>query len=1640
MTFAKVGENANSLLNIYDSLNKLYTSGKEYSDVINDLKKATDELSPSQAALSLAMANVNEHIARRVLEQRGLSKELITQTMETYKTAAADQALAKAEGVAAGSTDILTAALDRARMSLKNIGTAIKLHPVVAAFMAVAAAIGVATYAYQKHKKAQEEALNKAKEELSVYNSNLKSIEDYSDKYKKLHKALVDAKGDEEKTYSVKKDLLELQEELNSSFGEAYGKVSLLTDAYQDQTDVLKSLNKELASQVLNDIGEKEIKEITKQMTEPKRYNISDQFILTDSNRGKALKKIAEKYFEQGVKIEDTTMDDIETFTIVINANPRDAYKTISQFMTDVRDEAMALGNEHLFDGTLEISKKSYDKTKTILDDVGDTYNQILTAQIAKNDTLSGQYEEAIQAVNDYNDAVLKSADPYNDRNVERAYDHLNKIKSGIQENEKEWGKYSIIIDGVFDKADTSLIEFSKKIKNNEWNIGTLVNGIKAQELTDIDLEARVDSGTAGVEFDALAQKAKYYGIEIKDLILLLKQLKIVQSDVKNSVKDTVYSESKMISAVNGLADGFESLDKIYASIKGKDPFDYTLLDDKKFNDTFSGLGDSYTSFVKTLASSPKDIDACQSAFNELVTEWLNSSDVIDGLSDNTKQLTIDMLYNMGVSNAEEAVTDILADKNATLAAQKEYCAATGKELADSTEDEVIAFLAESDASDTAKQHLALLRLAKIECNDTGIVTDGDIDNLINLAAAAKVAENAVKNAKAAQNAKNESGVVRSAGAENAINNSIFDNLHDEIEEELKTPWDFNYSGGKASNKSSGSGKSKKDPTQFDWMERRLAIIDSQVDKLKDKIDILVGYKGKNATTDTAIDLLIEKMSILQKMHDKYMEEAGKIGLSQEYIDKIQNGSIEIETIGDEKLATQIKNFQDLFEKAENCTNQITETTKAVHDLNISKLENIKNQFDQTIDIQNQLIDTEKQLLDIREKSGETIYSDDYISLAGKQLNLVHANVDAYNALSAEMDKLNLQKGSEEWKTYNDQLQNYKNNMLSAADAVEQYKDAMTELVYKDLNDFKSAMDSVNGTISTMSNLIGSTNLVDEFGKLTERGLAQVALYAHQLANAKQEAAEYDEAIKSLDDALDSGLITQDEYNSRLHEYTSAQESAVQASKEARDAMIALAKEGIQAEIDAKRKLVDETIAALEAEQDLHDYQNSINEKQDNISKLQRQIAALGNSTNRDDIAQRLKLQSELAAAQKDLYETQYDHEIEQRKQALEDEYDAFEESKQKESDELDTNLDAQNAAIEKYLSEVKKNYSTVYGVLTQYGDEYSLTAIDDLTKPWESGSDAANLCADAISNAVANINYEIESINTSPLWDLVEALNSIGEYGYGGNASANSFDDITGTGKWQKGKGGKWWYGEEYRDDGNYNYASGGIYTINGKQYGFDDDGYMITGWNDNDGQWRYFEPDNGQMVKSTWREDRNGNSYYLDKNGVMAANCAVKAKDGNDYYYVNEDGMWDGQSLSHEEVKRRGLTVAYKMGTRNARKGFNLMDENGIGSEAIITDQGVLRQFEGGETVFDDSKVKKLWEFACDPTKFMSNLNGMKTVNYDLSKIHPAQNLVIDSPLIQIDGTGMSPQEVAAMINNEVQKVPKRVVEQIRYARLGK
>ena len=1257
-----------------------------------------------------------------------------------------------------------------------------------------------------------------------------------------------------------------------------------------------------------------------------------------------------------------------------------------------------------------------------------DDYKNLLNESNAINDALESVKNSLTDSITSF-DEFENSLDPKKDKEY---IDALKEISEGFQ---KLFGDSSNATE-AFDKL---------------WNDSSFSSA--KREITELASAGKLTPETleSNEEYKKLLTETGKTADEVCNHIQSL-----VDAEQKTGNIDISkpFTKSEMISEINGLSEGFEELDKIMSSIIDKDKaFDFSLLDDKKFKENFQDYTTEYNNFINTVTKNPKDIKACQSAFDDLATAYIYNSNVMKGLSEDTADVAAQYLKLMGVSNSAEVIA-------AGLAKEHVDAALASKDLSNATYEEIEALANETEATDAGQRAFKIYAAQKLLAQD-GFDVSGDITALANIVNSLGIATTAwvtYYRAKRELDAINASSTGNyytdrngnyltekngkyylDSGAEyrgQKINHIIDDGykkrlqnqaardnkkLFDDLTEQAKVTVK-ETGGNKTANTGASNAKSSKDsekaPTTFDWMERKLTILDKQTSTLQDKIDNLVGYKAKNQVTDTVLDLLGDKLTTLEKMSARYQEQLNSIDLPEEWIEKIQSGSYDIDSLDsdkDKKLIKKIQDYQTWYDKIQDCKDKIDETTKSIKEMNLSKLDNIIDQFDQTRDILSQIIDTEKDLLDLREQQGEKISANDYISLANKQYEATKQNIEEYNRLSAEMSKLNLEHGSEEWKKYNDQLQDLKDNMIAAADAVESYKDAMTELVYKDLDDYKSKLDSLNGTISTMSGLIGDTNLVDDNGELTDRGLAQLALYAQQLSNAKHEAAEYDNAIDSLNDALRTGLITQDEYNSMLYEYKSAQESAVSSLKDARDSILALVKDGIQAEINAKKELIDQTKAELEAEQDLHDYQESIADKQSNIAKLQRQIAALSGSTDRKDIAQKLKLQSDLAEAQKDLYDTQYDHELDERKKALDDEYNTFEESKQKEMEELETDLDKQEAAISKYLDKVKKDHSTAYDVLKQYGENYNLTATDDLTEPWESASSAADTCSDAIGNVTANIQYQINSLDFSSLYELINLLNTIKGLGYGdGDAINSQWEDISGTGTWHKSTAsGRWWYGAD--ED---NYASDGIYTIDGKQYGFNSKGQMVTGWRNDigdDGTWKYFEPSNGQMVRSEWRKSKDGTWYYLDHNGDMATDMAVKAKDGNGYYYVDNDGKWDGTTLSSEGVNRLKYKIGYKNGTNNATRGYHPVFEDG--SEIITLKDGtVLYPFEGGETVLDHAKTEKFMNSL--RTTMPRFTDGFKNSTLDNVKVKD----VVQTINIQMPIGGVLDEAAARVLSKEL------------------
>ena len=366
------------------------------------------------------------------------------------------------------------------------------------------------------------------------------------------------------------------------------------------------------------------------------------------------------------------------------------------------------------------------------------------------------------------------------------------------------------------------------------------------------------------------------------------------QEDLNAALKKT--PEGKQIAAINEMSTGFEKIDKIMKDVKDKGTFDYSNLADTNFTKAFSGM-DSYDNFIKTISTYPSDLGKCQDAFNDLVTDFLNSSGIIDNLTDDTADLTTAMLSNMGVSNAEELVTEALAAKHAQLAAQKYIDANASNDLQDATLAEYVQFLNEASGADVSQTALAQLELQKIAVNKVKIDTASDIDQIIAMAnAAGASAESLLK----LQRAKSILGQVEAgtldmdvpgnnlleAYANNTVNqieSGMFDFDFQELDPEKfkKAVYDGGVKSNTPSKGSSGS-KGAKENSTIDWIKRSAELLERESTRLQTAIDdTWQAYTGlSQADIERVQELFNMNLAPNSDEANELLDYADKLGVS----------------------------------------------------------------------------------------------------------------------------------------------------------------------------------------------------------------------------------------------------------------------------------------------------------------------------------------------------------------------------------------------------------------------------------------------------------------------------------------------------------------------------------------------------------------------------------------------------------------------------------------------------------------------------------------------------------------------------------------------------------------------------------------
>lgn len=912
--------NLNKFKNALDIVGKTRVSTRNFDRLLS----LTSGLSMSQLKLVVSSKALTQVQRKQLLMAAGLSAEESELQLKNWNLIRSNT------GLTASTTSLKNA--------FSGLWTMMKANPIAVVTTVLTAGMAI----WQKYKQSIEEAVSSASEASDTYKNQSQTIEEMVSKYQNLQKQLLDAKGDEEKTVSVKEQLLELQKQLNGQFGDEYGKLNLVTDAYKDQTNAIKAYNKEAANTLLND-NRKGIEEATKQMTENKTYSLGTMDGLIDADELPIREKIKQIAKDNNIDFSHNGFE----FT----GNAEDAQKAINAFMNSLKELQKQSGNTSdtmsgIFDGLLDSSGEALSKANNITSKYKEIYQQAQLAEIATDDKLSFEYDIMTEAVEKYNNAISNSKNPYDDKDVESAYENLQKIKQEIFDN-SEWKKYKDIIDQTFDDADTKSYSFYIALKNNKNGVNDLANQLKGLTVTDV--KSMIDDGNNGDAFDKINEKASKFGLSAEDVISILQQLGIIienvesktdtattalvsfdeawlnlkntdDSDLKGAADDlldlanagqltgnaleglaggqqlmneTGLSAEALAQKINGLVNASTQLSSMSTQISKMSD----MLADKK-NGTVASASDlagfdvsvrgleSWDKFEEVMGSSESSMDQCQKAANALATEWVNDGNFLANLTDENKQYYITQLEDMGVKNAEQIVTEALTKKEEELRFEKLLSADASTDLQNATVADILKLKNLGDITEQEKEKLSAFTLEKQYCNKTTIVTDADCQNIYTLAKMAGAGTEAL-NKLAALKQRLSDNPIMSNEMRNNINNAVQDIVNGVITSagaKLDIPQVKVNPSGSSSYKppKESKSKTKSDAAEvFDFIEIKLNNLTDKASKAKDKIDDLLTFGQKKNQTKKAIEATTKAITAQEKAYKKYMSYANKAAKKQ---------------------------------------------------------------------------------------------------------------------------------------------------------------------------------------------------------------------------------------------------------------------------------------------------------------------------------------------------------------------------------------------------------------------------------------------------------------------------------------------------------------------------------------------------------------------------------------------------------------------------------------------------------------------------------------------------------------------------------------------------------------------------------------
>lgn len=550
-----------------------------------------------------------------------------------------------------------------------------------------------------------------------------------------------------------------------------------------------------------------------------------------------------------------------------------------------------------------------------------------------------------------------------NNVDFDKQIDKLSKRRERLQ---KEYEKYK------------KLYHYQQKVEQQIKNAETLSSSWEGLDTTDNDeLKSLKSDLTALAEAGKLSRDS-FYNV----------------TGAKSWLDDLGLSADYVVKKVNELVDSSKQLSSLKSGISQLQ----NALVEKKENkvvgaDTLGSMESefgnlkSWKKYKETLGSSTTDINACRDAQKELVTEYINSNNFLSQLVDTTgkvdektKQYYTSQLKEMGVKNAEQVI-------NHQIKKQKLDMLIADSEANDGILNNIDNLVAEGKQLGFTEKAIKAYVLKKALASKNPLKTSDSIKNLVSLAKQCGVTSEAIDNLSQILLYEGQLKDLVLNNDDNLDHNAYQSRVQD-LEQSIKRQksklkdlinmgatdisdvdiGDAGNAGGgvdlkdgkgsssKDKNKSKNKSSKSKTKQEFDWIERRVTVLNNKISLLNAKKDNLFTVKSKNNNLKKQIKEMTKLLGTYSTAYNKYLQKANSVKLDSKLKSKVRNGAINgsysqlVQSYG-EKIANRIQKYMDYYDKAKSSKESWETVQKQIHDAQVERLQNLADKYNDSAEL-----------------------------------------------------------------------------------------------------------------------------------------------------------------------------------------------------------------------------------------------------------------------------------------------------------------------------------------------------------------------------------------------------------------------------------------------------------------------------------------------------------------------------------------------------------------------------------------------------------------------------------------------------------------------------------------------------------------